>query len=121
METKLEINSLETLRTTINERIIDLNLKIEADKNYWVIAGYSDEILYAYVGIGRGCMGGCLIPCSSSPLVFDSECKAETCVQDMDYMDNSLKPIRMEVYCAPYYYSIIVEELMKTIKAIDSL
>lgn len=121
METKLEINSLESLRTAIIEVISRLSIKIEEDKDCWVIAGYGGETMYAYVGIDRGYMGACLVPCSSSPIVFCSECEAETYAKTMDYRNGHLEPIRLQAMTAPSYYSFIIKEFEKTVKAIDSL
>lgn len=121
METKLEINSLEHLRTAIVENISALNRKIETDKGCWVIAGYGGETMYAYIGIGNGYMGACVAPCSSSPLVFSSECEAESYAQTMNYRNGRLEPIHLKARTAPSYYSYIIKELEKTIKVIDSL
>lgn len=121
METKLEINSLESLRTAIIENISRLRHKIETDKDNWVIAGYGGETMYAYVGIDKGYMGACLVPCSSSPLLFNEECEAEEYAKHLVYTNGRMEPIRLKAMTAPFYYSFVIIELEESIKAIDSL
>lgn len=120
METKLEINSLEALRASINEAIENLKLKSEREDG-WVIAGYGGETLYAYVGLGGGYMGACLAPCSISPLVFSSEVEAKLYAEPLDYRNGRFERIHLRPWSANSYFTLIIEELKKTIKTIDSL
>lgn len=121
METKVEINSLESLRTAVIENISILTRKIETDKDCWVIAGYGGETMYAYVGIDKGYMGACLVPCSSSPLLFNEEYEAEEYAKHLIYTNGRMEPIRLKAMTSNLYYSFIIKELKKSIKAIDSL
>lgn len=120
METKLEINSLKVLRTVIVENIRTLTRKSE-NEDGWVIAGYGGDTMYAYVGIGCGYMGACLSPWSRHPMVFDSETEAIVYAEPMDYENGRMEHINLSAMSASSYYQLIINELEKTIKAIDSL
>lgn len=120
METKLEINSLEALRAALIQRIGTLYRRCDYEDG-WVIAGYGGETLYAYVGLGCGYMGACLAPCSITPLVYDTEDDAKLFVQKMDYKNGRLERIHLRAWKACSYYKVVIAELEKSIKAIDSL
>lgn len=120
METKLEINSLKALKAVIVENIRTLARKSEKEDG-WVIAGDGGGSIYAYVGLGCGYMGACLAPWSMSPLVFSSEIEAADYAVPMDYENERLEHIRLKAMSASLYYTILIAELKKSFKAIDSL
>lgn len=120
METKFEINSLEALRAALVQSINTLNCRCDYEDG-WVVAGYGGETLYAYVGIGCGCMGACLVPYAITPLVCNSEDEAETYAKSMDYKTGLLEPIHLRVWSACTYYKIVIAELERCIKVIGSM
>lgn len=118
---KLEINSLEALRKSIDDAINALVAKSRQDNDAWVIAGLGGKTMYAYVGAGNGYMGACLVPCSCSPLVFKSESIAQSYAKSMDYRNGALEPIQLKAMKASSYYGFVIGELEKTIETINSL
>lgn len=119
MVTKLKINSVEALRAVIFESIEIL--KLLSEKDGWVIAGCRGDSLYAFVGHGCGYMGACLAPYAMSAVIFSSETEATLLAEKMDYRNEHLKRIHLRAWSANSYFTLIIENLEKTIEAIDSL
>lgn len=121
METKLEINSLEALRTAIFERLKTLNRKVNTYKDYWVVAGYGGETMYAYVGIDDGYFGSGLAACSARPLLFKDDCEANSFANNLHFYTQRFEPINLQAHKASSYFSFVIKELEKALQTIDTL
>lgn len=117
---KLEVYSLDSLRVAVQEQINILEDRMKKETGY-VIAGYGGETLYSYIGADLGYMGACLVPYYNDPVVYTSQYDADYLSSSMHYQNGGNERIHLRSMDVKQYFSLVIENLNKTLQAIDSL
>lgn len=110
---RMQLEYIERLEQIQNE----LSKKFNATG--YVVAGYSGDTYYCFVGPGRGFNGAALLPMSKYPKIFDTYQDAKCEAYNGIYKNGRNDIIRLEVIEAGAYFRrihTIIEQSLQTLK-----
>ena len=87
----------------------------------YVVAGLGGDMLYAYVGEGKGYKGAALMPANINPVIFNTSKAAQRVASDGVYKNGNGNVIKLEVVEAASYFNELYNRATQYIEQAEEI
>ncbi len=87
----------------------------------YVVAGLGGDMLYAYVGEGKGYKGAALTPANINPVIFNTSKAAQRVASDGVYKNGNGNVITLEVVEAASYFNELYNRATQNIEQAEEI